>query len=313
MGATDSLNLSGGSQPDSSGTLLLTNYIAPYTINNFNFDDTVQHDYLFVLLPDTTQFAWEYAGGDPSPQATFKIPWEVYDLGQCSYGDPSDDVKMSLMVRDRNNNGIFDFGDAVYIRRIPYADVAWGTAGIMSTDYAGGAEEQPLGRFTLYAASAPYTAGAITYPLPTERFSVRGGSRCAGDTYAFRTVPAGTAPGTIVGNDISKVRAVPNPYYAHSQYELTQFDRVMKFTNIPASRNVTIRIFNLAGDLIRTIRRSASSGDDMSRAEINWDLNTDNRLPVGSGIYIYRIDVEGVGGKTDRIAVFIEKERLDNF
>ena len=43
------------------------------------------------------------------------------------------------------------------------------------------------------------------------------------------------------------------------------------------------------------------------------DIVTDNRLPVGSGIYIYRIDVEGVGGKTDRIAVFIEKERLDNF
>jgi len=313
MGATDSLNLSGGSQPDSSGTLLLTNYVVPYDINNFNFDDTVQHDYVFVLLPDTTQFAWEYAGGDPSPQATFKIPWEVYDLGQCSYGDPSDDVKMSLMVRDRNANGVFDFGDAVYIRRIPYAAVAWGTPGIMSTDYAGGAEEQPLGRFTLYAPSAPYTAGPITYPLPTERFSVRGGSSCPGDTYAFRTVPAGAAPGTIVGNDINKIRAVPNPYYAHSQYELTQFDRVMKFTNIPASRNVTIRIFTLAGDLIRTIRRSSTSGDDMSRAEINWDLNTDNRLPVGSGVYIYRIDVEGVGGKTDRIAVFIEKERLDNF
>jgi len=29
--------------------------------------------------------------------------------------------------------------------------------------------------------------------------------------------------------------------------------------------------------------------------------------------YVYRIDVAGVGGKTDRIAVFIEKERLDNF
>jgi len=51
----------------------------------------------------------------------------------------------------------------------------------------------------------------------------------------------------------------------------------------------------------------------MSRAEIIWDLNTDNRLPVGSGIYIYRVEAEGVGAKTDRIAVFIEKERLDNF
>jgi hypothetical protein len=311
LGAADSLNMAGGSQVDSSGTTLLTNYLLPYDINNFNFDDTVQHDYLLRMLPDTTQSAWEYAGGSPSAESTFKVPWEVYDLGQCSYEDPSDDVKMSIMVRDRDASGSFTFGDAVYIRRIPYASVAWGTPGIMSTDYAGGTEEQPLGRFTLYTAARG--SGAITYPLPGGRFRVRGGSLCTGDTFAFQTVPAGAAPGTVVGNDIKKVRAVPNPYYAHSQYELTQFDRVMKFTNIPASRNVTIRIFNLGGDLVRTIRRSASAGDDMSRAEIVWDLNTDNRLPVGSGVYIYRIDVEGVGSKTDRLAVFIEKERLDNF
>lgn len=311
LGAADSLNMAGGSQVDSSGTIILTNYIAPYDINNFNFDDTVQHDYLLHLLPDTTQSAWEYAGGSPSAESTFKVPWEVYDLGQCSYEDPSDDVKMSIMVRDRDGSGDFSLGDAVYIRLIPYASVAWGTPGIMSTDYAGGAEEQPLGRFTLYTAA--HGSGPVTYPLPGGRFRVRGGSLCTGDTFAFRTVPSGAAPGSVVGNDITKVRAVPNPYYAHSQYELTQFDRVIKFTNIPASRSVTIRIFNLGGDLIRTIRRSASSGDNMSRAEIVWDLNTDNRLPVGSGVYIYRVDVEGVGSKTDRLAVFVEKERLDNF
>jgi len=310
LAATDSLNLSGGGV-DSSGTILFKNYISPYDINNFNFDDTVQHDYLLRLLPNATEPAWAYAGGSPSAQATFNVPWEVYDLGQCSYEDPSDDVKMSIMVRDRDASGDFTFGDAVYIRRIPFADVAWGTPGIMSTDYAGGSEEQPLGRFTLYTAAGG--TGAVTYPLPEGRFRVRGGHLCPGDTFEFRTVPAGAAPGSIVGNNINKIRAVPNPYYAHSAYELTQFDRVMKFTNIPASKEVTIRIFNLAGDLVRTIRRSASSGDDMSRAEIIWDLNTDNRLPVGSGVYIYRVDVAGVGSKTDRLAVFIEKERLDNF
>ena len=308
LGATDSLNLSSGGV-DSTGTIKFTNYVKPYDINNFNFDDTVRHDYLLRLLPNATEPAWAYAGGSPSAQSPFNVPWEVYDLGACTYQDPSDDVKMSIMARDRDGSGSFTFGDAVYIRRIPFASVAWGTPGIMSSDYPN--DDQPLGRFTLYTAAGG--SGAITYPLPGGRFRVRGGRLCPGDTFEFRTVPSGAAPGTIVGNDIKKVRAVPNPYYAHSQYELTQFDRVMKFTNIPASRNVTLRIFNLGGDLVRTIRRSASSGDDMSRAEITWDLNTDNRLPVGSGIYIYRIEAEGVGAKTDRIAVFIEKERLDNF
>ena len=311
LGVTDSLNMAGGAQPDSSGRILLKNYIVPYDIANFNFADNVQHDYVLRLLPTATEPAWAYAGGDTSTQAPFNVPWEVYDLGQCSYENPSDDVKMSIMVRDRDASGDFSFGDAVYIRRIPFAVVAWGTPGIKSTDYNPANDDQTLGRFTLYTAAGG--AGPITYPLPGGRFRVRGGSMCAGDTFEFRTVPAGAAPGSIVKNDMSKIRAVPNPYYAHSQYELTQFDRVMKFTNIPASKEVTIRIFDLGGDLIRTIRRSASAGDDMSRAEIVWDLNTDNRLPVGSGIYIYRVDVAGVGSRTDRIAVFIEKERLDNF
>jgi hypothetical protein len=126
-------------------------------------------------------------------------------------------------------------------------------------------------------------------------------------------VPVGKAPGTIVGNDIKKILAVPNPYFAHSAYELNQFDRVMKFTNIPAAKKVTIRIFNLAGDLVRTIQRVASTADEEARAEIRWNLNTDNNLPVASGIYIYRVDVDGVGSKTDRLAVFIERERLDNY
>src|SRR5207244_6636010 len=37
LGAADSLNMAGGSRADSSGTILLTNYIRPYDINNFNF------------------------------------------------------------------------------------------------------------------------------------------------------------------------------------------------------------------------------------------------------------------------------------
>jgi hypothetical protein len=135
----------------------------------------------------------------------------------------------------------------------------------------------------------------------------------AADEYQFRTAPVGSAPGSVVGRDLKKVLAVPNPYYARSRYELTQFDRVMKFTNIPASRVVTLRIFNLGGDLVRTIRREATTPDEQAVATIEWNLNTERNLPVASGVYIYRLEVDGVGTKTDRIAVFIEQERLDNF
>ena len=303
--------MAGPAVVDSSGTYILSNYLhypdGPVDPANWVFDDALDltHDYLLRVLPDTTEFAWRYAGGAPSPQATFKVPFELYDLGKCTLEDPSDDVRITPEIRDRNSNGVFDWTDALYIRDIPYASVAWGSNPTSDT-YS--ADDEIYGRFTFYQAPG----SSATAPAPG-RILIRGGSYCSGDVFAFRTVPAGSAPGTIVQRDMSKVRAVPNPYYAHSQYELTQFNRILKFTNIPGAREVTIKIFNLAGDRVRTIRKSASNGDDMSSSQITWDLNTDNGIPVASGVYIARIEVPGIGATTLRVAVFIEQERLDNF
>jgi hypothetical protein len=308
LGAADSISFFPPGNADSSGTFSIDNYVDPTDITWWNFNDSDRHDYLLRVLPSASKHAWTYEGGDPSTQSAFDIPIEVYDLGACSYADPSDDQEVTLMVRDRDGSGDFSYGDAVYIRTIPYASVPWGTPSLSSADYtADDAASQTLGRFTFepIGSSAVLPAGG--------RFVVRSGRLCPSDVFQFRTVPSGTAAGTVVKNDMSRILAVPNPYYAHSQYELTQFDRVMKFTNIPSSKKVTIRVFNLGGDLVRTITRSAANGDDMSSSQITWDLNTENHLPVASGIYIVRIDVEGVGSKTTRVAIFVEQERLDNF
>ena len=104
----------------------------------------------------------------------------------------------------------------------------------------------------------------------------------------------------------SQVRAVPNPYFAHSAYEQTQFNRRIRFLNCPAQ--CKIRIYNLAGQLIRTLEK-----DDPSTSVIEWDILTRNSLPVGSGIYIYHVEAPGAGESIGRVVVFMEKERLNNF
>jgi len=307
----DSLDLAHGGL-DSAGVYFLDNEIGA-DITGFNFNDAFNHDYEIVTLPDTTQNAWEYNFGDPSPVATFKVPFRIFDLGVCSFQDPSDDVEVTAMIRDDDGSGSWTWGDRLYIRDIPYASVPWATPGLLSSDVdPNDLDNQTLGRFGFEPADTAYTNNTVLPPAG-ERIRIRGGRLCPGDVFTFRLQPVGSAPGTVVQNDVKKILAVPNPYYAHSTYELTQFDRTLKFTNIPASRKVTIRIFNLAGDLVRTIRREPSTADEMASAEIRWDLNTDRALPVGSGLYIYRVDVDGVGSKTDRMAIFIEKERLDNF
>jgi hypothetical protein len=105
---------------------------------------------------------------------------------------------------------------------------------------------------------------------------------------------------------LDRIRVVPNPYYNRSRYELNQFARVVRFMNMPEV--ATVRIFTLAGQLIRTLQKT-----DPTSSLLNWDLLTENRLPVASGIYIYHVDAPGVGTTFGRMVVFMEKERLNNF
>ncbi len=99
--------------------------------------------------------------------------------------------------------------------------------------------------------------------------------------------------------------AGPNPYFGASAYEREQFNRVIKFTHLP--QQCTIRLFTLAGDLVRTIRKNDAT------SQATWNLQTDNGLPIGSGIYVYHVEAPGIGNKVGKLAVFLEKERLNNY
>ncbi|MFB3909089.1 MAG: hypothetical protein ACE15D_11880 [Candidatus Eisenbacteria bacterium] len=127
------------------------------------------------------------------------------------------------------------------------------------------------------------------------------------DVFRFRTFAPGSRAGTVVGNDLDQIRVVPNPYLNQSAYELNQFDRIVRFTNLPAVP-VTIRIFTLSGELIRTLHR-----DDTTSSMLPWDLENDQQIPIASGVYLWHVDAKGVGSKTGKMIVFVEKERLNRF
>jgi hypothetical protein len=108
------------------------------------------------------------------------------------------------------------------------------------------------------------------------------------------------------GRELDRIRVVPNPYYGRSNYERNQFARQIRFMNLPAV--CTIRIFNLSGDLVRTLNKS-----DAQTSALTWDALTENELPVGSGVYIYQVEAPGAGRSVGRMVVFTEKERINNF
>jgi len=127
------------------------------------------------------------------------------------------------------------------------------------------------------------------------------------DVFAFRTSPLGSTEGTTVGLSVENVRAVPNPYLNQSAYESNQFDRILRFVNLPAA-DAKVRIFNLAGELVRTLEKT-----DAQSSYLNWDLENDYGIPIASGVYIYHVDAPGIGTKTAKLVVFIEKERLARY
>jgi len=129
--------------------------------------------------------------------------------------------------------------------------------------------------------------------------------KAGGDSYTFKTT-AKTFNGAAAVNDVEKINVFPNPYYGVNTEELNKYQKFVTFNHLPA--NAKIRIFNLAGIMIRTIDKVG--GSQFSR----WDLQNENGLPVASGIYIAYIDMPDLGTtKILKLAVIQEEQILDRF
>ena len=84
--------------------------------------------------------------------------------------------------------------------------------------------------------------------------------------------------------NLERVIVVPNPYRAHVPWDQIGGSEV-HFINLPSSSR--IRIFTVAGDLIRELNHS-SPVVDFER----WDLKNANGKDVSSGIYMFRVEAQ---------------------
>lgn len=106
-------------------------------------------------------------------------------------------------------------------------------------------------------------------------------------------------------SEVAKVNVFPNPYYGQNKYELDRVHRYLTFSHLPPK--ATIRIYNLAGTLVRTITK-----DDPSQF-IDWDLKNERGLPVGGGIYLAAIEMRDaqnvdLGEKTLKLMIVQETQ-----
>jgi hypothetical protein len=120
------------------------------------------------------------------------------------------------------------------------------------------------------------------------------------------TAPAGTQNADLAKVDADRVNVYPNPYIGYSTLEPDKYTRFITFTHLPAK--ATIRIFNLAGMLVRTITKENAEQFQQ------WDLRNTSGFPVGSGMYIAYIDMPEVGKtKILKIGIVQEQQFIDRW
>ncbi|MCF8412243.1 MAG: hypothetical protein K9G44_02420 [Melioribacteraceae bacterium] len=108
-----------------------------------------------------------------------------------------------------------------------------------------------------------------------------------GDKFTFMT-PGVTYDLETEKIDVDKINIFPNPYLGTHSQERGMLNRFITFSHLP--ERAVIRIFNLAGQMVKKIERNSSY-----YAYLRWDLRVDSGLQIGPGVYIAHIEMPDLG------------------
>jgi len=208
---------------------------------------------------------------DARPAVRTHAPFIVYNV--------TEDKESRFVIIDKDRNGYWNSGDMVVI--------ILGERGL-----------QPSYEVTL---TAPDT-NAI-HPEAGDVFLVRTRKPFTSkDVYEFSTKAASRNPEK-AKNLLGKIAVVPNPYVVTNIAEpRTNFitgrgERRLFFIHLPS--RCTIRIYTMAGELVKTIEHN-SPVDDGQHA---WNLLNEDNLEIAFGIYIYHVEAPGIGETIGKFAV----------
>ncbi|MCK5454956.1 MAG: hypothetical protein KAJ16_11365, partial [Calditrichia bacterium] len=264
-------------------------------------------------------------------EGTYRVPFELWNIGSNTFDDPSDDFRLIPWVL--NDVGDAAAGDTVYNinpsdhmvsggSNDPYMDwVYWYQSDDDSPGTAG------YDQFVVDALAGNYTfedhevmartvlvnwnGGDVTDPtfpanvdavIPEEgtvfRFISTKPNTLA-DVFAFTTKEVASSRDVAIA-DLDKITVYPNPYYAFNPQEPDRFSRFITFYRLPPrtptpgnphATETTIRIFDLSGALVVTLEKTDNS------AFLRWNLRNDADLPVASGAYIAHIEMPDLGAE----------------
>jgi hypothetical protein len=146
--------------------------------------------------------------------------------------------------------------------------------------------------------------GANPEPLEAgDRFVIRTQRPYArGDYFEFKSRAARTDV-QLAQNELSRISVVPNPYIAAASWERAELyttgrgDRKIDFTHLPAV--CTVRIFTVAGALVKTLEKSSGAAD----GSLSWDLISEDGMEIAYGLYVYHVSAPDIGEHIGKFAV----------
>ncbi len=152
--------------------------------------------------------------------------------------------------------------------------------------------------------------GNIAFEAADEFLIVANHVNSTADKFIF-TSKAPLVDQSVAKQDVAElVKVFPNPYFGFNRFEQNQFNRFVTFSHLPDK--AIVRIFNLAGVLVRTLTKGLDAPDNAQF--LRWNLQNEAGLPVASGIYVARIEFPDLGVTKDlKIAIVQEQQFLRNF
>jgi len=236
--------------------------------------------YVWGSEPYRNTYEFRYTGD--STRATWLLDW-YYDA-DVPYWVPFEvwntttSERVSLSVLDWNGTGEWDVNYELCIVDWPYDPVASVTDSAFPYHYS------------WLLALDPDTYNPSEGDVLTVDGAPMNGPN---DVFVFRPDGINTAAAQ---NELKDIKVVPNPYFGRytSEVETSNQPSVITFNRIP--EHCTIRIYTLAGDLVKTIVNDDGNGD------ATWDLLTESGQQVASGTYIFHVESD-YGEHLGRFAV----------
>ncbi len=253
----------------------------------------------YPLVPDSSYVS--VAG--PTSDSTI----EFYDLGAFAacYSEFRNDFEVRYTATGSTAYEYFNYAYYDYVQAITVPFEVWNTRtntrmDVWIADFAFDNEYTVNDYDAILVTSYPYGDGNFqpeAYPdyfvwlmqfepiaAPVEGDIVRLTSvrqPAPGDEIAFSSnkIDAGLA-----NANFDKIHVVPNPYVGSAEWETGNGLRKMQFVNLPGE--CTIRVFTLAGELIRKIDHTSGTGAE------DWDMLSESDKSIAAGMYLFNVESE---------------------